>query len=240
MQRKQKTGCCRNLEIRPVQAVLPREHLRASCGWILRLYRQFCQFIYGPGSIFYDTVSQLISLGQWNRWRKLALDHLPQGRVLELGFGTGWLQMELAKSGRVTYGLEYSADMVKQCQKMSCREAFLSHRVRGDGQCLPFANAVFQGIVATFPEQYIATEACLRECRRVMASQPDAKMVIVGRWLELEIPLLKKLFPVFYRPLNLAEVEEFKKRASQCHLQMELLPVKCGYVRHYIILLTAL
>ena len=237
MKRKPELRC--NLETRPVAGVLSKDHLRASYSWILKLYSQFCQFIYGPGSAFYDTVSQLISFGQWNRWRKLSLEHLPQGRVLELGFGTGWLQMELAKSGRVTYGLEYSAAMVKQCQKMSRREAFFSHRVRGDGQCLPFANAIFQGIVATFPEQYIATEACLRECRRVMASHPDAKMVIVGRWLELDLPLLRKLFPVFYRPLNLGEVEEFRKLASQCHWQMELRPVQCGYVRHYIILLSA-
>jgi hypothetical protein len=212
--------------------------LRASHRWILDSYKAFCQFIYGPGATIYDLISSLVSLGQWHTWRKLSLDLLPQGRILELGFGTGWLQMELAKSGRLTYGLEYSSDMVKKCHQLSLRQKFTSHRVQGDGQHLPFAQASFNGIVATFPEQYIASLDCLRECRRVITLNPSSQMIVVGRWLELDLPILKQIFPVFYRPLNLLEVEDFRQMAEESGWKMELRPLKCGHVLHYIILLS--
>jgi ubiquinone/menaquinone biosynthesis C-methylase UbiE len=217
----------------------PEEHgSRASSLWILLAYRRFCQYIYGSGAIYYDSVSWLISFGQWNRWRCISLDFLPQGQVLELGHGTGGLQLELARSGHQTFGLEYSAEMTQLCREKCLAKGVETSKVRGDGQSLPFAPKVFDGIVATFPEQYIAGLECLKECRRVINDQGDSKMIIIGRWLELELPILKSIFPVFYRPLNGGEVAEFEQNAKTAGWDMQLVAVKSSFVCHHVIVLS--
>ena len=37
----------------------------------------------------YDTVNRVLSLGRDGAWRRTAIAHLPSGRVLDLGAGTG-------------------------------------------------------------------------------------------------------------------------------------------------------
>ena len=37
----------------------------------------------------YDRLNSVLSLGQEQKWRRTAIAHLPPGRVLDLGAGTG-------------------------------------------------------------------------------------------------------------------------------------------------------
>ena len=59
----------------------------------------------------YDPASWLISLGKWAAWRKEVLPFIAGRQVLEIGFGTGELIIELARRGFAVYGLERSQTM---------------------------------------------------------------------------------------------------------------------------------
>ena len=89
-------------------------------------------------------------------------------KVLELGFGTGVLQVELAQSKYETYGLEYSKAMQKLTQQKLNEANLKTDRVQGDGRCSALPRWRFDHIVATFPEQYLHEEVTLKECCRVL------------------------------------------------------------------------
>ena len=62
---------------------------RALYGWAThRLYNEFAWT--------YDAVSWSVSRGRWDDWRKEALAHVQGTHVLEIGFGTGVLLLEIA------------------------------------------------------------------------------------------------------------------------------------------------
>jgi len=69
-------------------------------------YRLYHEFAWA-----YDVVSWLVSLGHWAGWRRIALDHVIGRRVLEVGFGTGELLIEMACRDLHVYGLECSPAM---------------------------------------------------------------------------------------------------------------------------------
>ena len=91
--------------------------------WLARLYLWATHRLYNQFAWAYDVASWVISLGQWSRWRRMALDHVPRKgvhvtgqRVLELGFGTGELLIEMAERGWRVCGLELSPAMHRPCK----------------------------------------------------------------------------------------------------------------------------
>lgn len=80
-------------------------------------------------------------------WRQLAL--AADGRVLELGCGTGRVTIPLARAGAPIVGVDLSAPMLARARKRTARLR-VKHRprlVRGDIRALPFPDARF-GLVA--------------------------------------------------------------------------------------------
>lgn len=210
---------------------------RASYAWIANIYRRFCRWLYGPGACCYGWVSLLVSFGQWEKWRRLVLDHIDGGTVLELGTGNGALQGPLRDCARSVVGLELSPQMIKRARESSLAHDNKQALVRADGCVMPFKKHSMDVIVATFPEQYIATAQCLLECRRILKNNQGAKVVIVGRWVELNLPLLRWLSPVFYRPLQQNELNHFAENARSVGLEIRVEIKKMGWVTHHIIVL---
>ena len=181
-------------------------------------------------------MSWLVSLSYWDRWRRITLKYLKDDDfVLELGFGTGGLLKALAEKSFDCVGLEFSTDMIKFAQKKLDSEMLSCPMVRGSGLDLPFSKGAFTVLVATFPEQYIATSACMKECFRVLHSK--GRMVIVGRYVELRLPLVGNKFPVFYRPLDTVELESFIKTCEDAGFVFQLETHDVGMARHHVVIL---
>ncbi len=133
-----------------------------------RFYREFAWT--------YDTVAGAVSGGRWGAWGQAALPYA-RGRVLELGCGTGNLQLALAaRSAQWVVGLDASPQMLAITQRKLTSSGQSGNLVRAIAQALPFSATSFDSIVATFPTEYIIDMATLAELRRVL--RPGGRVVV--------------------------------------------------------------
>lgn len=139
--------------------------------------RLFFKLLYHQFAWSYDLVAASVSLGKWKRWIYTVIPYLPEGRLLELGFGPGHLQVALKAQGRAPVGLDESAWMAAQAQARLRSLGFEPGLANGLSQRLPFASGAFCSIVATFPSEYIIDPNTIKECYRVL--QPGGVLVLL-------------------------------------------------------------
>jgi ubiquinone/menaquinone biosynthesis C-methylase UbiE len=135
------------------------------------LPRRLVQFgfhlLYHQFAFMYDAVAWLVSLGQWQAWGGTALDRMRGPRVLEIGHGPGHLLIALARSGRRPIGIDLSPQMMRLAQRNIRQAGVTARQVQCRVQALPFRSGEFDSVVSTFPSDYIADLATLREVQRV-------------------------------------------------------------------------
>jgi len=97
----------------------------------------------------YEILTDVISLGQDRRWRRLAVDALevgPGDAVLDVAAGTGASSAALARTGATVTAIDISPGMMAQGR--------LNHKhvnfVIGDAESLPFDDGVFDAVTAFF------------------------------------------------------------------------------------------
>ena len=147
----------------------------------LSLFRLFFHLLYHELAWTYDLVAATVSLGRWRGWVMSALPHL-DGRVLEIGFGPGHLQMALNARGQPAFGLDESRQMSRQARRRLRKEGFPIRLTQGYAQSLPFRSNSFDTLAATFPSEYIFEAQTLEEIRRVLV--PGGKLVILpSAWI---------------------------------------------------------
>lgn len=162
----------------------------------LRIVRWAFARFYRELSWTYDGVAWLVSLGLWRRWVLSALPLL-QGRVLEIGFGTGHIQLaRAARPGPPTVGLDASPQMARRTARRLRRAGHRPRLINGVAQQLPLPDASFDTVLATFPSDYIADPRTGAEIRRVLA--PGGRLVIVPL-AQLDRSLYARLVDVAYR-----------------------------------------
>ncbi len=154
-----------------------------------RLYRAYQRaffHVYGWASVrlyhelawAYDPISRFVSAGRWAAWRGFALDYVVGPRVLELGFGTGELLIEMRSRGLHPVGLESSPEMHRVTRRKLTALSLSVPRVRAPAQRLPFASGAFDSVLSTFPAGYMLDAATLHEVARVLT--PGGRLVIGG------------------------------------------------------------
>jgi len=163
--------------------------------WI-RLYMWATERLYYELAWAYDWVSWWVSLGNWDRWRRQALDHVAGGRVLEVGFGTGELLLEMQRRGWAVWGLDLSPAMHRvMARKLRRRGLSLPH-VRAFTQAMPFGDERFDAVVSTFPAPYILHPDTLHEIHRVLV--PGGRLVISGLFSRVHQSWLRwLLYPIY-------------------------------------------
>jgi ubiquinone/menaquinone biosynthesis C-methylase UbiE len=156
-----------------------------------RLYTHLEDRLYYELAPAYDTISWLVSAGQWDRWRKLALPYVIGRRILEVGFGTGILLTELAQRDYLTFGLDLSPAMHYITATRIVRRNLHATQIRGVVQSLPFASASFDTVISTFPAAFILDPVTIREIARSLS--PGGCFILVDMCLFTNSQILQRL-----------------------------------------------
>lgn len=122
--------------------------------------------------------------------------------VLEVGVGPAHILAALAKKNRTahTVGVDISKAMLKQARRTLSKKKIEANLVCADGVKLPFRDAVFEGVVASFLLDLFQKEKipdALREMLRVLA--PGGRIVVAS--LQVSNPFLKHAMMFAYRVL---------------------------------------
>jgi ubiquinone/menaquinone biosynthesis C-methylase UbiE len=137
----------------------------------------FFQLLYNQFAWTYNIVAQSVSLGMWYQWVNTALPYLDQEPILELGFGTGELLVQLYKRGLNTVGVDLSMYMANRVKSGLSKKGISQKLVNGNAQNLPFRNHSFKRIASTFPSTYILERQTWLEIWRVLS--PGGLLVII-------------------------------------------------------------
>jgi ubiquinone/menaquinone biosynthesis C-methylase UbiE len=147
-------------------------------------YRRLLHFgfrlLYNEMAWSYDSVSWVVSLGEWRAWGRSALRHLnapPGARVLELAHGTGHMQIALKSAGYIPIGCDLSRAMGRIAARRLRRHGIVPNLVRGYAQQLPFPADSFAAIICTFPTEFIVDPNVIAETYRAL--QPGGRLVFV-------------------------------------------------------------
>ena len=143
---------------------------------LLLLLRPIYYLLYHQFAWAYDFIASLVSLGQWQDWVRTALPYL-DGRVLEIGFGPGHLQIEMERRGLRPFGVDESRFMARQASRRLKKAGMTPYLARGLAQALPYPSGTFDTVAATFPAEYIFDPHTLDEVQRVLT--PGGKFIIL-------------------------------------------------------------
>jgi ubiquinone/menaquinone biosynthesis C-methylase UbiE len=155
---------------------------------------KFLALLYHPLAIFYDLVAWIVSAGRWRNWILTVLPYIRGSKILELGYGTGHLQVALIGSGHLTFGLDESRQMshIAQIRIMRTLEKGKMDKYSewipfprlacGKTQNMPYQANIFSTIVATFPTSYIFDPSTIQEIYRTL--QKDGRLIIIpNAWI---------------------------------------------------------
>jgi ubiquinone/menaquinone biosynthesis C-methylase UbiE len=143
----------------------------------------------------YDLVAWLVSLGQWAAWRRLGLQFLQPGPILELAYGTGGLCADMLRAGYQPLGIDASPYMARLASRRLRRHNFSILLGQAEAQRLPFPTNTFANIVATFPTDYIFDDQTLAEIHRVLQKPAAANNNTPGRLIIVVEGELRGLWP---------------------------------------------
>jgi ubiquinone/menaquinone biosynthesis C-methylase UbiE len=172
--------------------------------------RFFFHHFYHSLSWTYDFIAAVVSVGRWRDWGRTTLPHLTGTRVLELGFGPGHLQADLARAGFQAIGIDESRQMCRRAAANLRKSGFPPALTRGHAQRMPFASGTFDSLVATFPSEYIIDPDTLDEAWRIL--HPDGRLVVALSALPGSASLVDRTAACLFRVTGLggtltAEIE---------------------------------
>ena len=117
----------------------------------------------------YDTLNRVLSLGQEQAWRRQGADRLPDGRLLDLGAGTG--------AALPVFGDRQVVALDPVPEMLAFNPA--STKVVAAGEALPFAAGSFDGVFSAYVFRNLTSvPGTLREIDRVL--RPGGKAAVIG------------------------------------------------------------
>lgn len=145
------------------------------------LLRTGIELLYQRVARPYDWLTEKLYLGQWRLWQRSAIPFLQGQRILEIGTGTGNLQVDIAALGYQVWGVDYSLAMLKESARKARRHGIKQPRLcRARTQALPFPAEYFDSIVSTFGSNYLTDSQTHREAARVLRGGGKFALVAGG------------------------------------------------------------
>ncbi len=128
----------------------------------------------------YDLINRLMSLGQDNRWRRIAVSLAcpGRGRVLDVATGTGDIALELARHTDSVVGLDLCQEMLSRGRVKTEKRGLGSSIdfIVGDALALPFSDSSFDCALNGFALRNVSDiNLFLAELRRVV--KPGGRVV---------------------------------------------------------------
>lgn len=144
--------------------------------------RLFFNLLYHSFAWSYDLVATAVSLGRWKQWVHSVVPFLVGPKILELGYGPGHLQAQMAQQGFDAFGIDESMQMSRLARRRLAVLLITPRLVRGRAEKLPYPGDLFDTVVATFPSEYIAAPETLEEIHRVL--KPGSRLVVLlAAWI---------------------------------------------------------
>jgi demethylmenaquinone methyltransferase/2-methoxy-6-polyprenyl-1,4-benzoquinol methylase len=120
----------------------------------------------------YDRLNAMLSLGQDQKWRNSVVSRLPEGRLLDLGAGTG--------AANEIFGSRQIVALDPAPEMLAFNDA--SQRVVSVGERLPFEDAAFDAVFSAYVFRNLdSVDQTMEEIARVLRPGGMAGIVDLGR-----------------------------------------------------------
>jgi ubiquinone/menaquinone biosynthesis C-methylase UbiE len=183
------------------------------------LLRFFFKLLYHQFAFAYDLVAATVSLGQWKKWVASILPLIEETRILEIGHGPGHLQRILLSRGLDTVAIDESAPMSRLARSNTGGKAKLTRALAQD---LPFADASFDTVIATFPAEYINDQQSLLEVKRCLSD--GGRFIVLMAALQMGRKPLERMMSVLFRITHQSPsdpIEEVKEKLKASFVEAE-------------------
>jgi demethylmenaquinone methyltransferase/2-methoxy-6-polyprenyl-1,4-benzoquinol methylase len=127
------------------------------------------------GSVFtdiagkYDRINRVLSFGRDQAWRRRVIEMLPQGRLLDLGGGTG--------AANEVFGTREVVALDPSPEMLSLNSA--GRRIVAVGEGLPFADGAFDAVFSAYVFRNLdSVEQTIAEASRIL--RPGGRLGVVG------------------------------------------------------------
>lgn len=148
----------------------------------------------------YDRLERPLETRCFQQWRTMLWKRVQGPRVLEIGVGTG-KNMPFYRKGWQITAIDLSPRMLEQAKRRAEREHVEVDLRLGDAQALPFADASFDTVIATFVFCSVPDPVQgLREAARVLV--PGGQLLLLEHVLSRNVilrPLMQLANPMMVR-----------------------------------------
>jgi ubiquinone/menaquinone biosynthesis C-methylase UbiE len=133
----------------------------------------------------YNGVTQLLSVGQWEKWQNSVFDDLTGKKVLEVGVGPGKLLIRMAKKGYFVTGIEFLKGMAYEARRKVKKAGFEIDILQQSIYHMPFKDNEFDDIVMTFVLAEVhELDKAIVEMKRVL--KKGGKIIIVAGGMPMD------------------------------------------------------
>lgn len=134
---------------------------------------------------FYSGITQLFSIGQWERWQNRVFEDLNGHTILEVGVGPGKLLVRLVKKGFKVTGIELRRGMADEARRRLRKDGYEVDILHQSVYHLPFRDSTFDCIVMTFVlAEIIQLDKAIAELKRVLKAH--GKIIVIAGGMPLD------------------------------------------------------